>query len=222
MTIRSSAIWAISDNRWLETSTALPCAANHRRKSRSHRIPCGSRPFAGSSRIRTRGSPSSAPASPAAGACRASTCRPSDRRRREPDLSEHLVDAAVDEARSRGQDAQMVPARPQRMEALHLQHGADGCSAGPGLRRAGPARSPSPTWANQPQHHPQRRALARTVRPEEPGDLPRPHLEAQVVDRGDRAEPLRQVPGHDRRRADARSCRRRQVGVVVIVVASFA
>ena len=64
ITITSSAISAISDRRWLDTSTALPRPANHCRNSRSHRMPCGSRPFAGSSRISTCGSPSSAPANP--------------------------------------------------------------------------------------------------------------------------------------------------------------
>ena len=32
---------------WLETRTARPSAASERSKSRSHRMPCGSRPFAG-------------------------------------------------------------------------------------------------------------------------------------------------------------------------------
>src|SRR5215218_2137414 len=64
ITTTSSAVCATSLSTWLETSTARPSAASPRRKSRSQRIPCGSRPFAGSSSTSTRGSPSSAAARP--------------------------------------------------------------------------------------------------------------------------------------------------------------
>ena len=58
MTTNSSAISAISDNKWLLTKTVRPSFAKSRRRSRIHRMPSGSRPFTGSSRIRTSGSPS--------------------------------------------------------------------------------------------------------------------------------------------------------------------
>ena len=62
ITTTSSAVWETSASTWLETSTALPSFASCLRKSRSQRMPCGSRPLAGSSRTRTFGSPSIAAA----------------------------------------------------------------------------------------------------------------------------------------------------------------
>ena len=59
MATRSQVCW-ISESRWLETSTVRPSAANRRRSSRTLRIPAGSSPFAGSSRISSAGSLSSA------------------------------------------------------------------------------------------------------------------------------------------------------------------
>ena len=46
---------------------------------------------------------------------------------------------------------------------------------------------------DQPEQHPQGGGLARSVRPEEPGDLPRLDVEAEPVDGGDRTEPLAQL-----------------------------
>ena len=63
MITTSSTVWATSWSRWLETRIVLPCSRLSReRKPRSQRMPSGSRPLAGSSRISTRGSPSSAAA----------------------------------------------------------------------------------------------------------------------------------------------------------------
>ena len=59
---RSSTLWATSASRWLDTSTARPRPACARSRSRIQRIPGGSRPLVGSSRISTSGSPSSAAA----------------------------------------------------------------------------------------------------------------------------------------------------------------
>ena len=64
MTTTSSTVCSTSESTWLETSTVRPSAAAPRRKSRSQRMPCGSRPLAGSSRTRTSGSPSSVAARP--------------------------------------------------------------------------------------------------------------------------------------------------------------
>ena len=58
----SSTVWATSVSRWLETSTVLPSAASDRSRPRIQRIPSGSSPFSGSSRMSTPGSPSRAPA----------------------------------------------------------------------------------------------------------------------------------------------------------------
>ena len=62
MITTSSASWAISASTWLETKTVPPSPANPRRKFRNHRIPSGSRPFAGSSSTSSCGSPSNAAA----------------------------------------------------------------------------------------------------------------------------------------------------------------
>ncbi len=64
MTIRWSAVSAISLIRWLETKTVRPSAASDFIRFRTQRMPSGSRPLTGSSNIRMRGSPSSAPAMP--------------------------------------------------------------------------------------------------------------------------------------------------------------
>ena len=61
-TTTSSTVWATSVSRWLETSTVLPSAASDRSRPRIQRIPSGSSPFSGSSRMSTPGSPSRAPA----------------------------------------------------------------------------------------------------------------------------------------------------------------
>src|SRR6266511_2858630 len=63
MITTESTVCAISARTWLETNTVPPRVAYARRKSRSQRMPCGSRPFAGSSRSSTSGSPRRACAS---------------------------------------------------------------------------------------------------------------------------------------------------------------
>ena len=52
----------ISARMWLDTSTVTPAAASSRTRSRISRIPAGSRPLAGSSRISSSGLLSSAEA----------------------------------------------------------------------------------------------------------------------------------------------------------------
>ena len=64
ITTSLSAISAISESRWLDTNTDRPEAAKPCNNWRIHWMPCGSRPLAGSSRIRVCGSPSNAAASP--------------------------------------------------------------------------------------------------------------------------------------------------------------
>jgi hypothetical protein len=49
---------------WLDTRTVRPSVAICPRRTRKQMMPSGSSPFGGSSRTRTGGSPSSAPASP--------------------------------------------------------------------------------------------------------------------------------------------------------------
>ncbi len=64
MTIRWSAVRAISLIRWEETRTVRPSAARDLRRVRIQRTPSGSRPLTGSSRTRVAGSPSNAAAMP--------------------------------------------------------------------------------------------------------------------------------------------------------------
>src|SRR5689334_4402705 len=64
ITSRWSAVRAISLIRWLETSTVRPSAASARMRVRTQWMPSGSRPFTGSSKMRTAGSPRSAAAMP--------------------------------------------------------------------------------------------------------------------------------------------------------------
>src|SRR2546423_3033951 len=64
MTIRRSAVTAISLIRWLETNTIRPSAASDFIRSRIQRMPSGSRPLTGSSNSNTPRAPRSAPALP--------------------------------------------------------------------------------------------------------------------------------------------------------------
>ena len=62
ITTTSSTLCSTSESRWLDTSTARPRPAWARSRSRTQRMPGGSSPLVGSSRISTSGSPSSAAA----------------------------------------------------------------------------------------------------------------------------------------------------------------
>src|ERR1700684_915927 len=64
ITSRWSAVRAISLIRWLEISTVRPSAACARMRVRTQWMPSGSRPFTGSSKMSTAGSPRSAEAMP--------------------------------------------------------------------------------------------------------------------------------------------------------------
>ena len=64
ITMRCWAVRAISLIRWLEISTVRPSAARLFSRLRIHRMPSGSSPLTGSSRIRVAGSPSRVAAMP--------------------------------------------------------------------------------------------------------------------------------------------------------------
>ena len=64
ITMMSWAVLSISDIRWLDTKTVRPSAASACIRFRIQRMPSGSSPLTGSSKISTCGSPSSAPAIP--------------------------------------------------------------------------------------------------------------------------------------------------------------
>src|SRR5829696_8911530 len=59
-----STVWATSLSTWLETRMVRPSSARWRSSPRSHAMPAGSSPLAGSSSSSTGGSPSRAPARP--------------------------------------------------------------------------------------------------------------------------------------------------------------
>jgi hypothetical protein len=52
-------------------------------------------------------------------------------------------------------------------------------------------------WPDQAEHRPQRRGLAGTVGPDEARNRAWRHVETEVVDRGDAAEPLGQTLNRD-------------------------
>ena len=64
ITIRWSAVFSISDIRWLETNTVRPSAASAFIRFLIHKMPSGSSPLTGSSNISICGSPSSVAAMP--------------------------------------------------------------------------------------------------------------------------------------------------------------
>ena len=64
ITITWSAVFSISDIRWLETNTVRPSAASPFIRFLIHKMPSGSRPLTGSSNIKISGSPSSVAAMP--------------------------------------------------------------------------------------------------------------------------------------------------------------
>src|SRR5215211_822060 len=59
-----SQVWRTSESRWLDTNTVWPSSPRPRSRSRTSLMPAGSRPLAGSSKISTSGSLSSAAARP--------------------------------------------------------------------------------------------------------------------------------------------------------------
>ena len=103
-----------------------------------------------------------------------------------------------------GQDAQVVARRAAGMEGRVLEHCAHVrarplellvAAAVEGRR---PARRP-----HEPEQRAQRRALAGAVRTEEAGYAPGLDVEAETVDRVDRAEPLVEVTDLDSRHGAA-------------------
>ena len=146
-----STVWATSARTWLDTSTLPPSAANARRKSRSQRIPSGSRPFAGSSSTSSSGSPRSAAArpEPLAHAERVALHPAAGRlvelhEARAPPATRRPRDARRD-----GERSQVVAAAPARVEVRRLEDGADPSrrvpkASGTGCRARAPARLSEP------------------------------------------------------------------------------
>ena len=134
ITIASSASCAISASTWLERARLCP----RRRSSAAGRGATGSPGVEAVRRLvedQDAGGRRAAPRpARAAGACPASTCRrcaaPLPRGRPSRGPRRPVADR---DPRRRREDPQVVPAAPQRVEALRLEHGAHG--ARPGARR---------------------------------------------------------------------------------------
>ena len=105
-TTTSSTVCATSLSRWLDRNTVRPSPASERSRPRSQRIPSGSSPLSGSSKISTPGSPSIA-------AARLSRCRmPSENRpTARPATSDSPVRASTSSTRRRGSPVAVVMTR---------------------------------------------------------------------------------------------------------------
>src|SRR5215475_15608512 len=92
----------------------------------------------------------------------------------------------------------MVTTAAARMEPAGLQHRAHHPAGGPQGPVALPAdRRRSRIRVNEPHEHPQSRCLPGPVRTQEPGDLPGPGGEAEVIHRRDTTKPLGQARSPD-------------------------
>ena len=155
-----------------------------RRKSRSQRMPCGSRPFAGSSSTSTAGRRAAPRPGRAAGACRASTRRPGGRPRRSSATSSSSSPTrCLADPRGLREGAQVVAAAAARVQHPAVEQRADRARrvvelpVGAAVDRRGAAGR-----VDEPEQHPQRRRLAGAVGPEEADDVPALDAERQVLD----------------------------------------
>ena len=190
MITTSSTVWATSASTWLETSTVPPLSANARTNCRNQWTPSGSRPFAGSSRINTSGSPSKS-------ARQTEALTHSEREALDPavpdvgevDLAEHRVDARERETCGGRQDAKVIARPPTGMKGVRLEHCPDAAERLRHRRvRLAADRGAALARPHQAEEHPQRRRLAGPVGPEEAGHGSFASGEAQVVDCGYLAE----------------------------------
>ena len=177
-------------------------------------MPSGSRPFAGSSRITTGGSPSSASASPRR--CAIPSEKPPAPARRdvcETDEAEHLVDPGVGDAVRRRAHPEVVAGRATGVHRLgveerpHRPHRVAQLAVGTAVERRAAG-----VGAVEREHHPHRGRLAGAVRPHEARDRARVHREGEVVDGHGAPEPLADAPHLDLHRGDRRGGAREEVG----------
>ena len=172
ITIRWSAVTAISLIRWLERKTVRPSEARYLTRLRTQTTPSGSRPLTGSSRMTVCGSPSSAAAMP----------EPLAHAEREAaDLllghlgqAGHLDDfvhALLGDAVRRGHGQQVVVGRAAGVDGLGVEQRADVAQRRgvPGERRAvdGHRARRRPV---QPHDHAHGGGFAGPVRAQEAGD----------------------------------------------------
>ena len=118
--------------------------------------------------------------------------------RLEVDRSQHLADPAVGDAGRSGHHLEVLFTAAARVEDVRV----DRCADLPnrvgelGVRPAG-ERHDARCRRGEPEHHPHRRRLARSVPSEEARDTTAGHPEGEVVDRSDRAVALGQVVNVD-------------------------
>ena len=194
-TTTSSTVWATSLSRWLETNTVRPCAASSRSRPRSQRMPSGSSPLSGSSKISTPGSPSSAPA-------RLSRWRmPSENPpTRRPATSASPTRPRTSSTRRRGRPVAVAMTRRcwaalrPGVEAVAVQGGADLADRVGQLAvgQAADGRRPG-RRRGEAEQDAQRGGLAGSVRPEESGHLAGLDVEGQVIDGQDRSVALGEI-----------------------------
>ena len=172
-------------------------------------MPCGSRPFVGSSSTSSRGARSSAAASPSR--CRmpseyAFTGRRADAAETRPGRSASSTrprrGRAVRAAAAAGvEERQVGPRRQVPVRRRTLDEGADPrqhrCAPAASARRSSSTRPE--VGSTRPEHHPHGRRLARAVRAEEAVDVALADVEVDVVDGQHRPEPLGQPVGADHR-----------------------
>ncbi len=173
--------------------------ARPRSRVRIQRTPWGSRPFTGSSRISTPGSPSSAEAMPSRWDMPSENL-PARRRAASdrPDHAEDLVHPGVRDIPRCGEHPKVRTRRSGRMKRPGLELRAH-LPQRPGEIVVGPPadRGPAGIRPVQAQDHPHRRGLARAVRTEEPGHRARLHGKAKVVDGPHWAVPLAEAADLD-------------------------
>ena len=178
-----------------------PSAASSRMRVRTQWMPSGSRPFTGSSKMSTAGSPSSAEAMPSRWpmpsdkpfARRLATlCRPT--------TAEHLVHPAAGDAVAAGQAQQVVAGPAAAVQRLGVEQGAHLAHRCRQVAVAAPAYGYRALRRRvEAQDHPHGGGLPGTVRAEETGDHARPDGERQVVDGHGGAVALDQAVGFDHR-----------------------
>ena len=163
ITMRWSAVRAISLMRWLETNTVRPSAARRRSRVRIHRMPSGSRPFTGSSHSRTGGSPSSAAASPRRWLMPSENAPARRGDVGQADRLQHLVDPPPADAVALRHAQQVVAGTAPAVHRAYLQHRPHLVqrAADLAVRRArspsrcrhsaGPARRSSASWSTCPR-----------------------------------------------------------------------
>ena len=200
MIIIRSATASTSASRCEESSTVPPRSAKSRSRPRIQRMPSGSRPLAGSSRIRTSGSPSSAWAKPEAlaHAERVLADPPPGRRLVEADELQQRVDALRRHAHGLGGDGERLAAAAPGVLGGRVEQDAD---APAGVRQVAVAPAEDPGLAavglGEADEHPHRGGLAGAVGAEEARDGARLAAEGDVRDDGAPAELLGESVGFD-------------------------